>query len=116
MNKREDRRKKRHSRIKLKMFGTADKPRLILARSLKHISASIVDDSANKILLSLSTLTKGKNKTSGNVKEAEAFGHLFAQKAKGLGFSKVIFDRAGHLYHGRIKVFAEALRKGGLEL
>jgi len=93
-------------------------PRLVVHRSLKHFSASVVDDTQNKTLFSLSTLDKAvkeKFPSAGNVKAAHFFGEYFAQKAKEKGISKIIFDRAGYLYHGRIKAFAEALRKGGLE-
>jgi len=102
----------------MKMSGTAQKPRLVVHRSLKNISAQVLDDEAGKVLFSLSTkdkVLKQKFTGAGNVKSAEFFGELFAQKAKEKGQSKVIFDRAGYLYHGRIKSFAEALRKGGME-
>ena len=100
------------------MFGTPEKPRLIVHRSLKNISAQVIDDTVGKVLFSLSTKDKSikqKFGSAGNLKSSELFGELFAQIAKGKGVSKVIFDRAGYLYHGRIKSFAEALRKGGME-
>ena len=111
-------RQKRHKRIKMRMWGTPEKPRLVVHRSLKNISAQVVDDTLGKVLFSLSTndkATKQKFSSAGNIKSAQAFGELFAQTAKTKGVSKVIFDRAGYLYHGRIKTFAEALRKGGME-
>jgi large subunit ribosomal protein L18 len=100
------------------MFGTADKPRLVVHRSLNNISAQIVDDTCAKVLFSLSTKDKGlkqKFASAGNIKSSVTFGEIFASQAKEKGFSKVIFDRAGYLYHGRIKSFADALRKGGME-
>jgi large subunit ribosomal protein L18 len=118
MNKKKLSRLKRHRRIKLKMHGTEAKPRLVVKRSLNNLSAAVIDDTENKVLFSLSTYDKGvrdKFPQAGNIKSAESFGQLFAQKAKEKGINKIIFDRAGFLYHGRIKTFAEALRKGGLE-
>ena len=100
------------------MLGTIEKPRLVVHRSLKNISAQVLDDTAGKVLFSLSTKDKGlkqKFASAGNVQSAELFGQLFAQRAKEKGYSKVIFDRAGYLYHGRIKSFADALRKSGME-
>jgi len=118
MRTKEELRLKRHGRIKQRMFGIADKPRLVVHRSLRNISAQLIDDTLGKVLFSLSTKDKGlkhKFNCAGNVKSAEIFGEMFAQSAKAKGFSKIIFDRAGYLYHGRIKYFAEALRKGGME-
>ena len=118
MHTKEQLRLKRHCTIRLRMQGTADKPRLIIKRSLKNLSAEVVDDTLNKTLFSFSSLNKEfKQKLSsvGSVKSAEVFGQVFPQKAKEKGITKIIFDRAGYLYHGRIKAFAEALRKGGLE-
>jgi large subunit ribosomal protein L18 len=118
LNKKEILRAKRHVRIKLKMHGTSDHPRLVVVRSLKNISAQLVDDSSKKVIFSLSTKdksVKSKFPSGGNVKASQAFGELFAQKAKEKGFSTIIFDRAGYLYHGRVKAFADALRKGGLQ-
>jgi len=118
MDKKEQTRLKRHRRILLKLHGTGTRARLIIHRSLNNLSAEILDDRANKTLFSLSTLDKNikQNLSScGNIKAAEFFGRIFAQKAKEKGITKIIFDRTGYLYHGRIKAFAEALRKGGLE-
>jgi len=118
MRKKEELRLKRHNRIKIRMLGTMEKPRLVVHRSLKNFSAQILDDTTSKVLFSLSTKDKAlklKFTNAGNLKAAEDFGQLFAQSAKEKGYSKIIFDRAGYLYHGRIKSFAEALRKGGME-
>jgi len=87
-------------------------------RNLKNLSAQIIDDTKNKSLFSLSTLDKEikqKFSQAGNVKAAEFFGEVFARRAKEKGISKIVFDRAGYLYHGRVGAFAEALRKGGME-
>ncbi|MBN2831157.1 MAG: 50S ribosomal protein L18 [Candidatus Omnitrophica bacterium] len=118
MNKKELSRLKRHCRIRLKMQGTGERPRLVVKRSLNNLSAMAVDDALNKVIFSFSTASKEfkeKFQRAGNVKSAQIFGELFAAKAKEKGITKIIFDRAGFLYRGRIKNFAESLRKGGLE-
>lgn len=118
MRTKEELRIKRHKRIKLRIFGTAQRPRLILRRSLKHLLAQVIDDTQNKTMLSFSTHDKtmrSKFTSAGNLKAAQVFGEEVARKLKEKGFSKIIFDRAGILYHGRVKTFADALRKGGLE-
>lgn len=100
------------------MLGTGLKPRLVLYRSLKNLYVQVIDDTNNKTLFSMSTLDKEikqKFASAGNVKAAEIFGQLFAQRAKDKGINKIIFDRAGYLYHGRIKAFAETLRISGME-
>jgi large subunit ribosomal protein L18 len=110
-------RSKRHKRIRMRLNGTAEKPRLVVRRSLKNFSAQVVDDAVNKTLLSLSTQdkeVKAKFPYAGNIKAAQFFGEEFARRAKAKGFSQVVFDRAGYLYHGRVKAFADGLRKGGL--
>lgn len=116
--KKEPLRLKRQRRIRLKIQGSNERPRLVIHRSLKNIYAQIIDDTENKVIFSLSTLDeelRQKFTYAGNVKTAQLFGDIFARKAKEKGITKVIFDRAGYLYHGRVKVFAEALRKGGLQ-
>jgi large subunit ribosomal protein L18 len=118
MDKKAESRLKRHKRIKLKMRGTNEIPRLVVNRSLKNLTAQIIDDIKDKTTFSLTTLdkeVKEKFPNAGNIKAAEFFGEIFARRVKERGISKIIFDRAGYLYHGRIKAFAEALRKGGLE-
>ncbi|MDD5196510.1 MAG: 50S ribosomal protein L18 [Candidatus Omnitrophota bacterium] len=118
MNKKELSRLKRHRRIRMKMQGSKDKPRLVVKRSLNNLSAQIIDDTENKVLFSYSTASKEfkqKAAGAGNVKSAQVFGESFSRLAKEKGISKIIFDRAGYLYHGRIKEFAESLRKGGME-
>jgi large subunit ribosomal protein L18 len=116
--KREISRKKRHKRFTVRVVGTTERPRLLVHRSLNNLSAHLIDDANNKVLLTVSTMekdVKSKFPNAGNIKAADFFGQFVAQKAKDKGFSKVIFDRAGYLYHGRIKTFADSLRKGGLE-
>lgn len=108
---------KRHRRIRLRILGNQTKPRLLVCRSLKNLSAQLIDDTQNKILLTFSTLDKAikqKCPSAGNIKAAQLFGEAFAAAAKAKGITKIVFDRAGYLYHGRIKAFADALRKGGL--
>ena len=111
-------RKKRHLRVRKKVFGTAERPRLNVFRSLKHIYAQIIDDERGVTLISASTLSpelRGQLKTGGNVEAAAAVGRLVAQKALERGIKKVVFDRGGYLYHGRVKALAEAAREAGLE-
>jgi len=118
MRKKEELRLKRHKRIRMKMSGWPEKPRLVVHRSLKNISAQVLDDTTGKVLFSLSTKDKALKQqfsSAGNLKSSVLFGEIFAKTAREKGIIKVIFDRAGYLYHGRIKSFAEALRKGGME-
>ena len=110
-------RKIRHERIRKKLFGHSQRPRLCVLRSLKNMSAQIIDDSIGKTLVSVSTFdkeAKSRIKYGGNVKAAEELGRLMAEKAKAKGITTVIFDRSGYQYHGRVKIFAETARKGGL--
>ena len=109
---------KRHKRIRRKIVGTKERPRLSLRRSINHLYAQIVDDTASKTLVSLSTLSPDLRdkvaKSAGNVKGASLLGTALAEKCKKEGIVKVVFDRAGYLYHGRVKALADAARKGGL--
>ena len=117
-SKKETLRIKRHRHIRVRLSGTAQRPRLAVHRSINNMTAQAVDDTSNKTLFSLSTLDKEiKQKFSrgGNLKAAEFFGEVFARRLKEKGVSKVVFDRAGYLYHGRVKAFAESARKAGLE-
>ena len=107
----------RHIRIRKKIRGSEDKPRLSVFRSLKHLEAQLVNDFEGKTLLSLSTRDKNFKtnlKERGNVKAAVELGQVFATKAKEKGYGSVVFDRGGRLYHGRIKAFADSARKAGL--
>lgn len=117
-NIKEVKRQFRHSRIRKSLTGTTERPRLCLSRSLNNLQAQIVDDTTGKVILGKSTLAKdvkSKIKTGGNQKAAEILGETFAAEAVKKGIKKVAFDRGGYLYHGRIKAFAEAARKAGLE-
>jgi len=117
-NKKEISRQKRHRAMLLKIKGAGSRPRLLVKRSLRNLSAQLIDDSEAKTLFSLATSCKefkDKSPVAGNLKAAVIFGDIFAKKAKEKGITKIIFDRGGYLYHGRIKAFADALRKGGLE-
>lgn len=118
LHAKEQQRTFRHQRIRKTVSGTSDRPRLCLHRSLNNLQAQIVDDIAGKILLGKSTLAKDvktKARTGGNVNAATVLGEAVAQEAIKKGIKKVSFDRGGYLYHGRIKAFAEAARKAGLE-
>ncbi len=115
---REQKRIYRHTRIRRKLVGSAQKPRLCVHRSLNHFYAQLIDDVQGKILFGVSTLDKtlrSKAKTGGNIAAAALLGEAVASKAINKGIKKVCFDRGGYLYHGRIKAFAEAARKAGLE-
>ena len=103
-----------HSRIRRKMQGTAERPRLNVYRSLNHIYAQVIDDAAGATIVSASTKS-AKLKTGGNVAAAKEVGKLVAERAKEKGVKKVVFDRGGYLYHGRIKALADAAREAGLE-
>lgn len=109
-------RKKRHLRIRQRISGTPDMPRLNVFRSNKHIEAQIIDDVNQTTLASASSRDKGLNITNGgNVDAAKLVGKLVAEKAQQQNIKKVVFDRAGYLYHGRVKALAEAAREAGLE-
>ncbi|HOX54732.1 MAG: 50S ribosomal protein L18 [Candidatus Omnitrophica bacterium] len=108
----------RQRRIRTRVIGTPEKPRLNIFRSLKHLSVQFIDDIEGKVLLRVSTLDKDlkdKIKYGGNIKAASILGEAVATKAKAKGISKVCFDRGGYLYHGRIRALADAARKAGLE-
>jgi large subunit ribosomal protein L18 len=104
-------RKLRHRRLRGKVKGTAEKPRLFVFRSHKHIYAQLIDDSHGKVLVSASDLGL---KVKGKIAAAEAVGQAVAEKAKSAKLDKVVFDRGGYKYHGRVKAVAEAARSAGL--
>ena len=107
-----------HERIRHRVHGTEERPRLAVFRSLKHIYAQVIDDLNGKTLVAASSLSaelKTKLKSGGNRAAAEAVGDLLAQRALAQGVKTVVFDRGGHVYHGRIKALAEAARKSGLQ-
>jgi large subunit ribosomal protein L18 len=111
---RNNNRQRVHARIRRKMQGTAARPRLNVYRSLNQIYTQLVDDATGTTLASASSVT-AKLKTGGNVAAAKEVGKLIAEKAKEKGIKKVVFDRGGYLYHGRIKALADAARAAGLE-
>ena len=103
-----------HFRIRQKMEGTAQRPRLNVYRSLNHIYAQVIDDAKGETILSASSLA-AKIKTGGNGAAAKEVGKLVTERAIEKGIKKVVFDRGGFLYHGRIKALADAAREAGLE-
>ncbi len=110
-------RKRVHQRVRNKVQGTTQRPRLNVFRSLNHIYAQIIDDATSSTLVSASTLTKkGEEKlVGGNVEAAKIVGKMVAERAQEKGIKRVVFDRGGYLYHGRVKALADAAREAGLE-
>jgi large subunit ribosomal protein L18 len=105
-----------HKRIRRKVHGTAERPRLAVFRSLKHIYAQLIDDRAQRTLVSASSNEKNATVANGgNVGGAKDVGKLLADRAKAQGIQKIVFDRGGYLYHGRVKALADAAREAGLE-
>jgi large subunit ribosomal protein L18 len=103
-----------HDRIRAKVAGTAERPRLNVYRSLNHIYAQVIDDAQGVTVVSASSKA-AKLKTGGNIAAAKEIGKLVAERAQEKGVKKVVFDRGGYLYHGRIKALADAAREAGLE-
>jgi large subunit ribosomal protein L18 len=114
MIKRNEIRQRIHARIRAKLSGTGERPRLNVYRSLNHIYAQVIDDQKGKTLVAASSLGL-KLKTGGNVSAAKEIGKAVAEKAVAKGIKQVVFDRGGYLYHGRIKALADAAREAGLE-
>ena len=110
-------RARRHRRIRVSLSGTAQRPRLSVFRSLQHIYAQLVDDATGSTLAAASTLDPALRQTLGGSKaeRARAVGEAIAERAKDKGISRVVFDRGGYLYHGRVKALAEGARARGLE-
>ena len=109
-------RRKRHDRIRLTMAGTDGRPRLAVFRSLNHIYAQVIDDASGRTLVAASTLEKElRGSKTSKSDEASVVGRLVAERAKAAGIERVVFDRAGFRYHGRIKSLADAAREAGLE-
>jgi len=109
---------RRHRRVRKKVFGTPERPRLAVYRSLKHIYAQIIDDTQERTLVACSTLSpdvREEVKYGGNVAAAKVVGRRIAEKAIAAGIKKVVFDRGGFKYHGRVKALADAAREAGLE-
>jgi large subunit ribosomal protein L18 len=108
----------RHARVRRKVKGDSERPRLAVFRSLNHIYAQVIDDSCGHTLVAASTLDvaiRGTLENTNKSSHAEKVGELIAQKAREKGITKVVFDRGGYKYHGRVKNLAEAARKAGLE-
>jgi large subunit ribosomal protein L18 len=104
-----------HTRIRKKVSGTAERPRLAVFRSLNHIYAQVIDDVNGKTLAAASTTEKDlKGKTGGNVEAAQSVGKAIAERAQAAGVSQVVFDRGGYVYHGRVKALLDATREAGL--
>jgi large subunit ribosomal protein L18 len=109
-------RTRRHLRVRKKVSGSTARPRLVVFRSTRHIYVQVVDDAAARTLVSASTLDDGVRGSDGDKKSlAAAVGRLVAERAKAAGIDKVVFDRGGYRYHGRIAALADAAREGGLE-
>ena len=113
-SKRNEIRQRIHSRIRAKLSGTAERPRLNVYRSLNHIYAQVIDDQKGETIVSASTLAP-KVKTRRQCGGGEGNRQAIAEKAKEKGIKKVVFDRGGYLYHGRVKALADAAREAGLE-
>jgi large subunit ribosomal protein L18 len=119
-SRRETQRVRRHLRVRRKVVGTAERPRLAVHRSLKHIQAQLVDDTSGKVLMGISTTSpelvklRGGDEHDKTALSREA-GKQMAEKARSAGIEAVVFDRGGYLYHGRVAAFAEGAREGGLK-
>ena len=120
-NSKDATRQKVHTRIRKKLAGTPERPRLNVYRSENHIYAQVIDDAKGATLVSATSVEKGKGTkgekrpTGGNVSSAKEVGKLIAERAKEKGIKKIVFDRGGYLYHGRVKALADAAREAGLD-
>jgi large subunit ribosomal protein L18 len=115
---RDQHRRRVHERVRTRVVGTVERPRLCVYRSLDHIYAQVIDDHSGKTLVSASSIdtdTKKNLKGGGNVAAAKVIGKAIAERAKAAGVSKVVFDRGGYKYHGRVKALADAAREAGLQ-
>jgi large subunit ribosomal protein L18 len=104
-----------HQRIRRKLRGTSERPRLAVFRSVAHIYVQVIDDAEGKTLVSASSVDKGAKTNGGNMAAAKTIGKLVADRAKEKGIARVVFDRGGYQYHGRVKALADAARAAGLE-
>jgi len=106
-----------HDRIRKKILGTPERPRLNVYRSLNHIYVQVIDDLHGSTIVAANSAegAKGQKRTGGNVASAKAVGKTIAERAKAKGISKVVFDRGGYIYHGRVKALADAAREAGLQ-
>ena len=111
---RNKRRRQVHARIRKKVRGTAQRPRLAVFRSLRHIYAQVIDDDARHTLVSASTNGSGFGEYGGNVAAAHRVGALVAERSRAAGVERLVFDRGGHNYQGRVRALAEAVREAGL--
>ncbi len=114
----DEQRRRVHARVRTRVTGTAERPRLCVYRSLGHIYAQIIDDRSGRTLVSASSVDKESKKNlkgGGNIASAKAVGKFIAERAKGAGVVKVVFDRGGYKYHGRVKALADAAREAGLQ-
>jgi large subunit ribosomal protein L18 len=107
---------RRHSRVRKKVTGTAERPRLAVYRSNRHIYAQLIDDGAAATLAAASDAEIGEGGTDGKTDRAKEVGKLIADRAKGAGIDRVVFDRGGRRYHGRVAAVAEGAREGGLQI
>ncbi len=109
-------RQRRHARLRQRLSGTPERPRVAISRSSRHIGAQIIDDVAGRTLVAVSSVEPSLREVhGGNVEGARAVGAVLAERARQANITAVVFDRGGHDYHGRVAAFAEALRAGGLE-
>jgi len=111
-------RRRIHARVRIHLTGTAERPRLCVYRSLGHIYTQIIDDRSGRTIVSASSLdkeTKKNLKGGGNIASAKAVGKAIAERAKAAGVARVVFDRGGYKYHGRVKALADAAREAGLQ-
>jgi len=106
---------KRHARVRAKISGTAQRPRLNVFRSSKHIYAQLIDDISGVTLVSASSMDKGFEGNGGNKEAAREIGRIIAKRAADKGISEVVFDRSGYIFHGRVKELAEGARECGLK-
>lgn len=104
-----------HDRIRAKVRGTSERPRLAVYRSVAHIYAQLIDDAGGRTLVSASSVEKGNKTNGGNIAAAKAIGKAIAERARDKGVKSVVFDRGGYHYHGRVKALADAAREAGLE-
>jgi large subunit ribosomal protein L18 len=106
---------RRHLRVRKKISGTAERPRLVVTRSLRHMVAQVVDDTTGRTLVSASSMEADVRSAEGDkTAKARKVGELVAERAKGIGIESVVFDRAGNRYHGRVAAVADGVREGGL--
>ncbi|MBV9268111.1 MAG: 50S ribosomal protein L18 [Acidobacteriaceae bacterium] len=112
---RQDIRKRIHERIRRKVAGSPERPRLAIFRSLNHIYAQVIDDGQGHTIAAAASTEKDLRGKGGNVAGAKLIGKLVAERAKEKGITRVVFDRGGYLYHGRVKALADAAREAGLE-